>query len=135
MAESRSFDFCKRYILCLTFLFGASVSAFAQMPAAKRAETCKLVANVPPNGKLEFRGTVVVDDPARLHLSGGVNLAFEGFCLFADDLELDRTRSTLTAKGNVELSEPNGNIIRAERLTLSDEFRDAFQVAVVMPGR
>ncbi len=85
------------------------------------------------NDKLEFRATDVVDDPARFHLSGRVNFAFKGYCLFAGSLELDRAQSILTVKGNVELSEPNGNIIRAERLTLSDEFRDAFRDAIAIP--
>ena len=34
--------------------------------------------------------------------------------------------NTLTAVGNVVLKEPNGNIIRADRYTLTDDFRDGF---------
>ena len=35
-------------------------------------------------------------------------------------------RNTLTAAGNVILREPNGNVIRADRYTLTDDFRDGF---------
>ena len=130
MTGFRSVDFDPRYLLCMAFLHGASFSAAAQTPATIRPGICTRAPDIPANYKLEFRATNVVDDAARLHLSGRVNLAFKGYCLLADSLELDRARSTLTANGNVELFEPNGNIIRAERLTLSDEFRDAFRDAV-----
>ena len=135
MARIRSVDFDPRYLLCMALLYGTSFSVVAQTAATKRPGICALAPNIPANDKLEFRATDVIDDPARLHLSGRVILAFKGHCLSADSLELDRARSTLTANGNVELSEPNGNIIRAERLTLSEEFRHALQDAIAMPAR
>ena len=45
----------------------------------------------------------------------------------------DQSANTLTAVGNVVLKEPNGNIVRADRYTLTDDFRDGFvsQLSIV----
>ena len=44
----------------------------------------------------------------------------------ADEVVYDQAAGTLTAVGNVTLKEPQGNIVRADRYTLTDDFRDGF---------
>jgi LPS-assembly protein len=62
----------------------------------------------------------------KVRARGNVEIFYNNYVLKADEVQYDQSASTLTAVGNVELREPNGNIIRAERYTLTDDFRDGF---------
>jgi LPS-assembly protein len=57
---------------------------------------------------------------------GNVEIYYNNYVLTADEVIYDQAANTLTAIGNVALSDPNGNISRSERLTLTDDFRDGF---------
>lgn len=57
---------------------------------------------------------------------GNVEIYYNNYALTADEVVYDQTANTLTALGNVTLREPNGNVIRADRYTLTDDFRDGF---------
>ncbi|MFV0367917.1 MAG: LPS-assembly protein LptD [Hyphomicrobiaceae bacterium] len=57
---------------------------------------------------------------------GNVEIYYSNYILTADEVIYDRGAQTLTAAGNVVLKEPNGNIVRADRYTLTDDFRDGF---------
>ena len=62
----------------------------------------------------------------KIRARGNVEIFYNNYILKADQVEYDQTAGTLTAVGNAELREPNGNIVRAERLSLSEDFRDGF---------
>ena len=62
----------------------------------------------------------------RVIAKGNVEIFYNDNLLRADEVIYDQNASTLTAVGNVELKEKNGNIVRAERYTLTDDFRDGF---------
>jgi LPS-assembly protein len=66
---------------------------------------------------------------------GNVEIFYNNYVLKADEVTYDQAASTLSAVGNVELKEPNGNIIRAERYTLTDDFKDGFAQALSVQGR
>ncbi|HWT30331.1 MAG TPA: LPS-assembly protein LptD [Propylenella sp.] len=57
---------------------------------------------------------------------GDVKIYYGSAVLDAERVEYDQRAGTLVAAGGVRLQEPNGNILTAERMTLSDDFRDAF---------
>lgn len=57
---------------------------------------------------------------------GNVEIFYNDNILRADEVVYDQSANTLSASGNVELKEANGNIIRADRYTLTDDFRDGF---------
>ncbi len=57
---------------------------------------------------------------------GNVEIYYNNYVLTADEVVYDQSANTLTAVGNVILREPNGNVIRADRYTLTDDFRDGF---------
>lgn len=57
---------------------------------------------------------------------GNVEIYYSNYILTADEVVYDQSAQTLTAVGNVVLKEPNGNIVRADRYTLTDDFRDGF---------
>ncbi len=57
---------------------------------------------------------------------GNVEIYYSNYILTADEVVYDQGAQTLTAVGNVVLKEPNGNVVRADRYTLTDDFRDGF---------
>jgi LPS-assembly protein len=62
----------------------------------------------------------------RIVARGNVEIYYNSFVLTADQIVYDQSANLLTAEGNVQLRDPNGNIVRAEKLETTDDFRDAF---------
>ncbi len=62
----------------------------------------------------------------RVTARGNVEIFFDNNILTADEVVYDQTADTLEAVGNVYVKDPNGNIIRADRYTLTADFRDGF---------
>ena len=62
----------------------------------------------------------------RVIARGNVEIQYESNNLTADEVIYDQSANTLSAQGNVVLRDANGNIVRAERYTLTDDFRDGF---------
>ena len=62
----------------------------------------------------------------RVIARGNVEIYFNNYILTGDQVIYDQSANTLTAEGNAQLKEPNGNIVRADKLVTSDDFRDAF---------
>jgi LPS-assembly protein len=62
----------------------------------------------------------------RVIARGNVEIYYNNYILTADQVIYDQGTNTLTAEGNAQLKEPNGNIVRADKLVTSDDFRDAF---------
>lgn len=57
---------------------------------------------------------------------GNVEIYYNNYVLTADEVTYDQSANTLTAAGNVVLKEPGGTVVRADRYTLTDDFRDGF---------
>lgn len=57
---------------------------------------------------------------------GNVEVYYKNYALRADSLTYDQSANTLNAIGNVRIKEPDGALINAERITLTDDFRDGF---------
>jgi LPS-assembly protein len=55
-----------------------------------------------------------------------VEIYYGSYTLTADKVTYDRGGNTLIAEGNVIINEPDGAVINADRITLTDDFRDAF---------
>jgi LPS-assembly protein len=66
---------------------------------------------------------------------GNVEIYYSNYILTADEVVYDQGAKTLTAAGNVVLKEPNGNIVRADRYTLTDDFRDGFVQSLSVVAR
>lgn len=62
----------------------------------------------------------------RIVARGNVEVYYNSYVLTADEVIYDQTANTVFAKGNAKLVEPNGNIVRGETLTATQDFRDAF---------
>lgn len=77
---------------------------------------------------LNLQGDQLIYDTQgnRVIARGNVEIFYNDYILTADEVIYDQSASTLTAVGNVTLKEPQGNIVRADRYTLTDDFRDGF---------
>jgi LPS-assembly protein len=62
----------------------------------------------------------------RVVAKGNVEVYYNNYTLLSDQIVYDRAANTLTAIGNVRIKEPDGSLINADRITLTDNFRDGF---------
>jgi LPS-assembly protein len=84
--------------------------------------------NIDKSQPLYLQGDELIYDNGgtRVIARGNVEIYYNNYILTADQVVYDQSANTLTAVGNVVLKEPNGNIVRADRYTLTDDFRDGF---------
>ena len=103
---------------------GGAPSAFAQQPGGMFGAPQKLDETLP----LYLQGDELIYDTSgnRVIARGNVEIYYNKNILTADQVIYDQGANTLTASGNVELKEANGNVIRADAYTLTDDFRDGF---------
>lgn len=62
----------------------------------------------------------------RVTALGNVEIYYNDYTLLADKVIYDQGLNRLTAEGNVRIKEPSGAIVNAERITLTDDFREGF---------
>lgn len=100
-------------------------SSFAEPPGGMFGKVNKKLDSTKP---MNLQGDQLVYDTAgnRVIARGNVEIFYNDNILTADEVVYDQNAGTLTAVGNVTLKEPQGNIIRADRYTLTDDFRDGF---------
>lgn len=63
---------------------------------------------------------------SRIIAKGNVEVYYKNYALLSDELMYDQKANTLNAIGNVRIKEPDGGIVSAEHISLSDDFRDGF---------
>jgi LPS-assembly protein len=100
-------------------------SSFPEPPGGMFGKVNKKIDSTKP---MNLQGDQLVYDTAgnRVIARGNVEIFYNDNILTADEVVYDQNAGTLTAAGNVTLKEPQGNIIRADRYTLTDDFRDGF---------
>jgi LPS-assembly protein len=88
----------------------------------------KVNTNIDQSQPMRLQGDQLIYDKAgnRVIARGNVEIYYNDNILTADEVVYDQGAGTLTAVGNVTLKEPQGNIVRADRYTLTDDFRDGF---------
>jgi len=91
----------------------------------------------------DLRGQAQTDDPdARMLLEadqlvydfdnrwvsavGNVEIFYQGYTLVADRVTYKEPSGRLLAEGNVRMTEPDGNIINAQEIDITDNFSDGF---------
>src|SRR6476646_654449 len=124
--------------LAAAVLFGAQ-TAHAQDPSTLSPSVQKSTSfpkqsmvgpsrHIDKSQPLYLQGDELIYDNGgnRVVARGNVEIYYNNYILTADQVVYDQSANTLTAVGNVVLKEPNGNIIRADRYTLTDDFRDGF---------
>ena len=122
-----------------TALAGLSALAFAifadLIAAPARAQDNVLDAlgtQVDPAEPLLLEATELRYDFDRDRISaiGNVQIYYGGNTVEAERVVFDRRNNRLRAEGNVRLTEPNGNVLRAETMELSEDLRDGFATAL-----
>jgi LPS-assembly protein len=103
---------------------GKAPSAFPEQPGGIFGKPQAMDKTLP----LYLQGDELIYDNAgsRVIARGNVEIYYNKNVLTADEVTYDQSANTLTARGNVELKEANGNVIRADAYTLTDDFRDGF---------
>lgn len=101
-----------------------NASSFPKTPGGMFGGKPKLDKTQP----LHLQGDQLIYDTKgnRVIARGNVEIYYNNNILRADEVVYDQTAGTLSASGNVELKEANGNIVRADRYQLSEDFRDGF---------
>jgi LPS-assembly protein len=66
------------------------------------------------------------NENAKVIAKGNVELYYGNYTLLADKVVYDRGSNTLAAEGNVSIKDPDGAVITADQITLTDDFRDGF---------
>ncbi len=57
---------------------------------------------------------------------GNVEVYYNNYSLVADELIYDQRAGTLQAVGNVRIKEPDGAVVKADKIDLTEDFRDGF---------
>ncbi len=140
-AERGRFRTFAALFLTLALIAGAPVGAHAQKTSTKGLLTDQGTAfpeqpggifgkpqKVDKSLPLYLQGDELIYDNNgnRVIARGNVEIYYNKNVLTADQVIYDQSANTLTASGNVELKEANGNVIRADNYTLTDDFRDGF---------
>ena len=114
------------------------ILAFATSPASGQEENTLTIPKPPSvfgsapkldkTQPLYLQGDQLIYDTKgnRVVAKGNVEIYYNNNVLKADEVIYDQSANTLSAIGNVELKEAGGNIIRAERYDITDDFRDGF---------
>ena len=104
---------------------GGSSSSFSKPEGGMFGDVKKKLDSTQP---MKLQGDQLVYDTAgnRVVARGNVEIFYNDYILTADEVVYDQNAGTLTAVGNVTLKEPQGNVIHADRYTLTDDFRDGF---------
>ena len=116
----------------LTPSVAAEKSSFPKTPAIKFTSPSKLDRKQP----LLLNGDELTYDTSgnRVIVKGNVELYYNNYSVTADEVTYDQSASTLTAAGNVTIRDPNGQITRADRIELTDDFKEGFVESLSVVG-
>ncbi|WP_417667988.1 LPS-assembly protein LptD [Roseibium sp.] len=62
--------------------------------------------------------------------AGNVQVYYDGYTVEARQIVFNRGTKTLTARGNVIMTEPDGNVVQSQELILSDDLAEGFAQAL-----
>lgn len=107
-------------------------SSFPKTPAIKFTSPTKLDRKQP----LLLNGDELTYDTSgnRVIAKGNVELYYNNYSVTADEVTYDQAASTLTAAGNVTIRDPNGQITHADRIELTDDFKEGFVESLSVVG-
>lgn len=105
-------------------LLGAVTPAFAKSDLLTKSQVSENATNQP----LLLQADQLITDSKndRITAKGNVEVYYKNYALQANELVYDRKAKTLDAIGNVRIKEPDGGMIAADRISLTEDFRDGF---------
>lgn len=116
----------------LALIFFA-VTAVAAIPSRAIAQSQFELAGQPssPNTAnlpmlLQADQMIYDNQKNRVIAQGNVEIYYNNYTLLAEKVIYERGNNILRAEGNVRIKEPDGALIKTNRITLTDDFRDGF---------
>ncbi len=109
-------------VACLSVSPGAPGSAFAQ------SAPTTLAPKLPDDAKMVLSANELVynRDAERVIVRGAVQINYGGYQMVAQQVEYSQKTGRIVATGQIELIEPTGNKIYAEKMDVTDNFADGF---------
>jgi LPS-assembly protein len=109
-------------VACLPILPGTAGSAWAQSSASA------LEPSLPDDAKMVLSANELVynRDAERVIVRGAVQINYGGYQMVAQQVEYSQKTGRIVATGEIELIEPSGNKIYAEKMDVTDNFADGF---------
>lgn len=106
----------------------ASCLAVAPSSASAQEDLIKKSLGVDKGQPLLLQADEMIYDRQnnRVVARGNVEVYYNKYSLLSDELIYDQRVNTLSAVGNVRIKEPDGAVIKADRITLTDDFREGF---------
>lgn len=100
--------------------------------AAQEGLEANFAGDLDPNAEMALESDNLTYDFDRdlIIATGNVQVFYDGITVEAAKITFDRANGQLTAHGNVILTEPDGNIIQTEEITLSDDLANGFARAL-----
>jgi LPS-assembly protein len=115
---------------CVLAAFAVAVAPW--QPAFGQAQTSLEQIIQPPKVDssepmlLQADEMIYDNENSKITAKGNVELYYGNYTLLADRVVYDRSSNTLAAEGNVRIKDPDGAVITADHITLTDDFRDGF---------
>jgi len=138
-ASGRQFRRAGFAVLCALLFAVFGGAAFAQtlprqVPQSQTTEPSltkqlmKKKTSRDPNARMLVTANEMIYDYKnnKVHAVGGVQIYYDGGVLEADKVTYDRLTNKMFAEGNVRYKAKDGNIIHANSLDMTQDFREAF---------
>lgn len=113
-------------LACMLALFAIAPAALAQENLLELAPQNKANKDASKPMLLQADELVYDNTGSKVTAKGNVEIYYNNYTLLADQVIYDQGANTLTAQGNVRIKEPDGAVINADHITLTDDFRDGF---------
>jgi LPS-assembly protein len=121
-----------RRVLLACLLAGCASMLVPWQPAFGQAQTgLERIVEPPKIDKsqpmlLQADQMIYDNDNSKITAKGNVEIYYGNYTLLADRVVYNRNTNTLAAEGNVRIKDPDGAVITADHITLTDDFRDGF---------
>ena len=114
--------------LCLAIGILATVALPASPSFAQQNPLLDPSLNSNPNAPMLLQADELIYDNKnnKVRAKGNVEVFYNKHTLLADQIIYDRNLNILIAEGNVRIKEPGGAIVKADRIRLTDDFREGF---------
>lgn len=122
----------RKHIRLLTaiLLSGVAFQAFTPIPPAWAQQTNidSLQPKLPEDAKMLLSANELVynKDAERVIVRGAVQINYGGYQMVAQQVEYSQKTGRIIATGEIELIEPGGNKIYADKMDVTDNFADGF---------
>lgn len=103
----------------------AAAPANAQVPAPSAFNQ---ILSDDPNARMLLEADELIYDLDNdlVSAAGAVDIYYKGYTVESDRVDYDQKTGQVFARGSVKVTQPDGNVIYAETVELTDEFRNGF---------